>query len=179
MVLEQRIRINPEKCTGCRVCELICSATKHNEFNPKRSRIHIVKMERFFIDIPLVCRMCPNPLCVGSCPTAAIKKEGNGTVHIDEKLCTSCQKCVEACPFGAISIDSFNNKAIVCDLCAGDPQCVSWCPAGALELAQNQELSQRKNWKTVEKTAKSLIKKWKIPLDEYERYYGKRRSKDV
>lgn len=174
MISGPSIKINPEKCTGCRVCELICSATKYNEFNPKRSRIHIVKMERFFIDIPLVCRLCPKPLCAGSCPTAAIKKEQNDTVHIDEKLCTGCRQCVEACPFGAMSIDLFSNKAIVCDLCAGHPQCVDWCPSGALELAHDQ----KKRGEAVTKTAKSLVKKWKLPLDEYERYYRKSRTND-
>ena len=48
----ERIQVNLEKCTGCRICELICSMTRHGESNPKRSRIHVFKLERFFVDVP-------------------------------------------------------------------------------------------------------------------------------
>ena len=79
------IRVIPEKCTGCRICELICSAGKHEEFNPKRSRVRIVKEERFFIDIPSICQHCLNPLCVKSCDSGAIEKTKDGYVAIDQE----------------------------------------------------------------------------------------------
>jgi Fe-S-cluster-containing hydrogenase component 2 len=35
------IRFTPEKCTGCRTCQLICSFTYHHQFNPDLSHIRI------------------------------------------------------------------------------------------------------------------------------------------
>lgn len=171
-----RIWVNPEKCTGCRICELICAFTKHGEFNPKRSRIRIVKMERFSVDIPVVCKQCLKPLCMVDCPVDAIRKDTDGIVHVDEELCTGCGLCVEACPFGAISLDPLNSMAIVCDLCHGVPQCVKWCPTGALEFTPANSTLKRKRWGTVTLTAKSLLRKWGIPWEEYEEYYGKFQS---
>ncbi len=173
MASTQRIRIKSEKCTGCRVCELICSFTQHGEFNPKRSRIRVVKMERFFVDVPVVCQQCLKPVCVESCPLGALSSDTHKTIHVDEEICTGCELCVEACPFGAISIDPLNSSAIVCDLCSGDPQCVRWCPTGTLELSPPNSTSQRKRWDAVTSTAKSLLEKWGIPWKEYEEYYGK------
>src|SRR3989339_1151362 len=127
----QQIRIYPEKCTGCRICESICAFGRHGEFNPKRSRIRIVKMERFFLDMPVVCQQCPEPSCVAACAAGALRKGGDHVVHVDEAGCTGCEGCMEACPFGGVSMDPQNSVAIICDLCLGSPECVQWCPTKA------------------------------------------------
>jgi Fe-S-cluster-containing hydrogenase component 2 len=166
-----KIQIHAEKCTGCRICELICAFTKHDEFNPKRSRIRIVKMERILVDIPVVCRQCPDSPCVESCPSDALRKDSANIVCVDD-ACTGCESCREACPFGAISIDPLSDTAIVCDLCHGDPQCVRWCPTGALDLQRSDHPSQESGHHAVSVTAKSLLSKWGIPGEEYEKYHG-------
>ena len=33
------IAVNPDKCTGCRLCELACSLKNTGEFNPARQRM--------------------------------------------------------------------------------------------------------------------------------------------
>jgi carbon-monoxide dehydrogenase iron sulfur subunit len=164
----QRIRVTPEKCSGCRICELICAFTKHAEFNPKRSRIRIVKLERFFVDVPVLCQQCLNPSCVTECSVNALKQDKDGIVHVDEELCTGCERCIEVCPFGAISIDPLRNVAIICDFCGGSPACVQWCPTKTLEFSSTPFTSN-----AVALTAKSLLEKWGIPSNEYEEYFQK------
>lgn len=166
MVSLQQIRINPERCTGCRICESICAFNKHEEFNPKRSRIRIVKVERFFLDVPVVCGQCPEPFCVAECPSGALKKGEDHIIRVEEDLCTGCERCMDACPFRGISIDPLSKAAIVCDLCGGDPECVRWCPTKAIELGPPQPARN-----PVEVTARSLLKEWGIPEKEYEKYF--------
>lgn len=164
----QCIRINPEKCTGCRICESICAFNKHEEFNPKRARIRIVKMERFLLDLPVVCQQCPEPLCVAECPAGALTKGEDHLIHVEEGLCTGCGYCMDACSFGGISIDPVSNVAILCDLCGGSPECVQWCPTHAIEMGLAQVPAN-----SVAVTAQSLLRKWGIPENEYEDYLQK------
>jgi len=37
--------INYEKCTGCRLCELVCAVMHDGISNPTRSRINVMKWE--------------------------------------------------------------------------------------------------------------------------------------
>ena len=39
-----KVLIKPEKCTGCRVCQLECSFKYHKVFNPALSNIQIIEM---------------------------------------------------------------------------------------------------------------------------------------
>ncbi len=36
-----KIKVNSNKCTGCMICELVCSIAKNEEVNPKRARIRV------------------------------------------------------------------------------------------------------------------------------------------
>ena len=126
------ILIYPEKCTGCRICEMICSFTKAEAFSSYRSRVRILKIEEEGIDLPMMCLHCEDPICSDVCPVGAIWKEESGLVKLDSSLCRGCHACMFVCPFGAISID--DGYMVKCDLCGGDPQCVKWCPTEALEF---------------------------------------------
>ena len=52
------IKINPDKCTGCRSCESICSAfhadPQYSIVNPKRSRIRVFWDEWNDVYVPLI-----------------------------------------------------------------------------------------------------------------------------
>jgi Fe-S-cluster-containing hydrogenase component 2 len=176
MASKIEIQVVPEKCTGCRICELICSAGKHEEFNPKRSRVRIVKEERFFIDIPSICQHCSNPLCLKDCDSGAIEKTKEGYVVVDQEKCIACEECVAACPFDSIFMDPVDNKAIVCDLCQGNPKCVQWCPTEALTLQKDDSRTGRKKRTSSVKEARRLIQRWKIPMKEWERYHQKKNT---
>ena len=131
--VEGLILIHPEKCTGCRTCEMICSFVKTETFSPYRSRVRILKIEEEGIDLPMMCLQCTDPICSDACPVGAIWKEEGGLVKLDPSLCRGCHACMLVCPFGAISIDD-EGYMVKCDLCGGDPQCVNWCETKALEF---------------------------------------------
>lgn len=171
--MQARVRVDAEKCNGCRICELICAFGNYEEFNPKRSRVKVVKMERIFLDVPVVCRQCLKPPCVRDCPEDALSKDQEGIIRLSEEPCSGCGLCVDACPFGAITLDPLTGMPLVCNMCNGSPLCVKWCPTGALENSTQDITSQRKRWDTAISSSRSLLRKWNIPLKEYERYYGR------
>lgn len=125
--------IEPENCTGCRICELVCSWYHYKEFNPKRSRITVLRNYELGINIPLTCQQCEVPLCEASCPTGAISRdETTRAMLIDYDKCIGCRLCMVACPFGGTSVDPITLNVIRCDLCDGDPQCAKYCPQEAI-----------------------------------------------
>lgn len=139
---------DPEKCTGCKICELVCSGHKEGEFNPLLSRIRTVRLETV-VNTSLACRMCDDPSCVYSCPRKALSQdEATGTIIVDTDKCSGCGWCIEICEFGAITLPKDRKYVIMCDLCEGEePKCVDLCPQEALSL------------KTAEVTAQDMRKK--------------------
>lgn len=130
--MEKMIFIEPEKCTGCRICEMICSFKKCGGFHPGQSRIKIIKEEEVGIDLPVLCLHCQEPMCVDVCPIGAMKKGKDGLVKLDPDACRGCRACLMVCPYGAVRENL--EKMIKCDLCDGDPLCVQWCPTHAIRL---------------------------------------------
>ena len=134
---------DPEKCTGCRICEMVCSAVKEGEFNPLLSRIRTVQLD-VVVNTSLACRLCENPTCVRSCPRKALSvEEKTGVVLVDEGKCSGCGWCIEACEFGVLVLHPERKVVIVCDLCEGEPKCVEFCPKDALEFRTVEEVAQR------------------------------------
>jgi len=122
------------RCTGCRLCELMCSLKHANVFSPDRARIRVVSFEGG-IDIPATCTQCG--LCLEKCPLDLIKlNDGTGAITIDEERCTGCGVCVDWCPIGAITTDPKTSKALKCDLCSGSPECVRYCSSKVLHLVK-------------------------------------------
>jgi Fe-S-cluster-containing dehydrogenase component len=76
MALEKHIEVITENCTGCKLCELACSAVKTGEFNPRHSRIKVILVDMPEIPIPILLDTCDtcfgNPVCVQVCLPAAI-----------------------------------------------------------------------------------------------------------
>lgn len=143
MAQQKFIVSDPEKCTGCGICEIVCSAVKEGGFNPLLSRIRKIRIEPF-LNMAIACRLCEDPKCVRSCPRKALKKdEVTGVILVDEKRCDGCRWCMEACEFGAIFVNPNKRIATVCDLCQLNPKCVIFCPKGALQLMTGEELGQK------------------------------------
>lgn len=133
------------KCTGCQICELVCSATKEKKINPHLSRIHVVRIDPL-ITIALTCQNCEEAPCVSSCPKDAISFSEKGIVKVKQEKCIFCGWCIQSCPFGAITIHSSQMK--LCDLCDGEPKCVEHCPKDALTLSTKEEGAQRNRLKS-------------------------------
>ena len=134
--------VDVDKCTGCRLCELICSIQHYRVFNPRRSRITVIRDDEKGVSIPITCFQCEDPPCMKICPVHAIYRDKNGAVRIDYERCIGCKICITSCPFGGISIDPVTMKVIKCDLCDGDPQCVKYCPKGALQYVRADEIAK-------------------------------------
>lgn len=139
------ILMDPEKCGGCRICEMVC-AWFHNKgtINPRWGRINVIKKESEGINMPFVCLQCIEAYCMKICPVKAISMdEETGAKIVDPDLCIGCRFCVIICPFGGMSFDVDQKKVIKCDLCKDipdSPQCVKWCPTEALRLVDLEQI---------------------------------------
>ena len=124
-----RLKINPEKCTGCGSCMLACSFAHNGVFDLRRSRIHLEGNLLHKEFIPHVCIQCAEAFCVQVCPTGALSKSAEtGAILVDEEKCIGCGVCGEACPYHAITLQPEEGHVpLVCDLCEGDPECVKVC----------------------------------------------------
>lgn len=140
-----RVAVIPERCVGCRVCELVCSERHEGAFRPSTSRIQVLSFDETVQDLPIVCQQCSDAPCLAACPSGALSRNNKtGAVVVDSEVCTQCQTCVEACVVGqgvvdpdaklAIRFDGEAQAPAKCDLCEGDPQCAKFCPTQALLL---------------------------------------------
>jgi carbon-monoxide dehydrogenase iron sulfur subunit len=135
------LMIHPDKCTGCRNCELACSFKQEEDFRPGASNVHVFTWEREGFSVPMVCQQCDDPACLRVCPTGAMYRNADmpNVVQFDPAACIGCKMCVIACPFGCVNYDSTVRSITKCDTCAGAPECVAFCPNGALEYVEDGE----------------------------------------
>lgn len=129
------IAVDAKVCTGCRMCEVVCSLYHRAESNPERAAIRVIRKERagLVTCLPLVCQQCAEPACVNACPTEALSQGiGESALALEEDRCSGCGDCVDACPAGAIFMDERQSTPIFCDLCGGEPQCVELCHSSCL-----------------------------------------------
>ena len=150
---------NPEKCIGCKKCEIACVSAHINiSFKeakkrglPTISRIKVVKVDN--VKYPIQCRHCEDAPCAHACPFGAIQQL-DGLVSVNETLCVGCKMCVMACPFGAIEVGvegetAFSGRtnsgsAKKCDMCQAWRAdtgkevcaCVEACPKDALQYVE-------------------------------------------
>ena len=140
----KHIVIKPEKCSGCRTCELVCSFGHFGECNPKLANVHVFEYEKAAVAIPMMCLQCENPSCMKVCPVRAITRDENNAVVINYKKCIGCKMCENACPLGNISYHPMVKKVFKCDLCGGDPKCVKYCPGHALEFTDTDAIHDKR-----------------------------------
>jgi len=140
--MDKALMINHEKCTGCRLCELVCAVKHDGVSNPTRSRIKVMKWEMEGLYIPMSCQQCEDAPCESGCPVGAISRnESLNRVEVDHEVCIGCRTCVSVCPFGAMTFNAIDRKVIKCDLCDGDPQCVRFCDVKAVEYVPATDVS--------------------------------------
>lgn len=68
---QKTLFVDLNKCTGCRICEKICSLIKNCDI--ENSRIQVLSIEELNVNLPVVrinCDCCEE--CVNFCPTKAI-----------------------------------------------------------------------------------------------------------
>jgi Fe-S-cluster-containing hydrogenase component 2 len=134
--LSRILMISPEKCIGCRSCELICSFSKQKEFNPRNAAVTVFTYDEAALSVPMMCMQCEDPSCMKVCPTSAISKSEDGNVLLDSSRCIGCKMCISACPVGNISYNTKHKKIVKCDLCGGEPKCAEFCPSRAINYVE-------------------------------------------
>ncbi len=151
------LMILPEACTGCRLCELACSAHHYGVFNPSLSRVEVVKRDEASLDVPAVCLQCSKPVCVDACTTGALHRDRRtDAVMVDEDKCIGCRACITACPLGGLSFDGDRGIAVKCDLCNGSPECVRYCPTGALQYVRAEAVGMIRKRIGAERLSKAM-----------------------
>ena len=155
--MAKNLLVYPEKCLGCRTCEMFCSLSHTDTCNPARSRVNIIKMDLDVHCVPMVCQQCLDPACENSCPVGAISRNPTtGAMETDRDICIGCRTCVFACPFGGTSVDPAEGTVIRCDLCGGEPKCVEACPYGAIVYVEEERQGLHKKRGSAEKFLASL-----------------------
>ncbi len=150
----QQVLIDPDKCLGCRSCELACAVAHSSSKNlfdavaevvSPRSRIAVERSGE--TNFPIQCRHCSEPQCIKACMTGALTQDPTqGLVVQDAQKCVGCWMCVMVCPFGAIVQDSSRRVALKCDRCPDrtEPACVEACPTGAITCQEVEGYSKQK-----------------------------------
>jgi len=143
--MEKMILVDYTKCTGCRLCETVCSVMNTGACNPQRARIKIVRWEWEGLQIPTLCLQCDEPACIRVCPVKALSRDSNlGVVKLNSSICIGCKLCLQTCPFGAVSYDFMKKELIKCEFCEGDPACVKFCETKALQFVDVSDASVKK-----------------------------------
>jgi putrescine aminotransferase len=141
------LKFKNKLCTGCHLCELVCSAYHFSEFAPTRARIRISNHPLEGQSEVMACFSCPDAPCIAACPQDAISRVApRQPLFIDPQKCDGCDgdpACVPACPYGAMYFDAQTCYALACDLCNGDPQCVKFCYPQAVTFAEIELTSHK------------------------------------
>ncbi len=154
MIVATRIvSADPDRCMGCRSCELACALASSQEEVHAAALSRKVLRPRMRVGVfagriqPFHCRHCEDAKCVEACPTDALAREG-GQVHLSDEKCVGCKLCAKACPHGAITVGPPGSTSATgrvrrmlarkCNLCSDTglegPACIPACPTRALQL---------------------------------------------
>jgi Fe-S-cluster-containing hydrogenase component 2 len=153
--MAKALYIDYEKCTGCRLCELVCAVKHYGISNPMRSRIKVMKWEQEGIYVPMSCQQCQDAPCLNICPVKAISRDEElARVLVNYDKCIGCRLCVAVCPFGAMSFNVIDRQVLKCDLCDGEPQCVRFCDRKAVDFVSPDEVSIDKRRTAAERLSK-------------------------
>jgi Fe-S-cluster-containing hydrogenase component 2 len=119
-----RIKVNPKKCSGCHLCEMVCSLFHLEIINTEKSAIHIRKDDLdTSLNTPILCRQCKKMKCLN----------GEKVMDAQERKKFIWNKTrAERCPFDALPV--LGEEAFHCNLCSGNPQCVKVCTPGAIQV---------------------------------------------
>jgi benzoyl-CoA reductase subunit BamC len=128
------IKIDVDKCNGCRACEVICSSfhasPKYSSNNPARSRIRIIREPLRDIYVPVYAGEYTMAECAG-----------RDKYTIDGKEYDECSFCRASCPSREEFKEPDSGLPLKCDMCEGEdePLCVKWCLVDALTLEEREE----------------------------------------
>ncbi len=116
------LKVDDERCWGCKACEVACKQEHRAPTGVKLIRVGEARPEgtvglpesRFTVSL---CRHCEEPPCVPACSPRAIRKRRDGIVFLDRARCTGCGACVKDCPYDAVAMDGPGQPAWKCNMC--------------------------------------------------------------
>lgn len=159
--MTEHIKITPDKCRACRMCEAACIAAHYNmpikealkQKDTLASRVHVIKMDGLKTSVR--CHQCEDAPCCNICPTGALTQHEDGRIKMEDSLCVACEMCIKACPYGAITMgtvavvdqdqpDRNKTVAVRCDMCQTwrmengkkITACMEACPVRALYMVE-------------------------------------------
>ena len=128
------IKIDVDKCNGCRACELICSAfhanPKYSSNNPERSRVRVIRDPLKDIYLPVYAGEYTPAECAG-----------RNRYVLDGREYSECDTCRASCPSRDLFKEPDSGLPLKCDMCDGEdePMCVKWCLSKALTYEEREE----------------------------------------
>lgn len=131
------IKIDVDKCNGCRACEVICSAfhakPKYSSNNPARARIRVIWDPLADIYVPVYAGEYAMAECAG-----------RDRYIVDGKEYDECAFCRASCPSRDEFKEPDSGLPLKCDMCESDPplsepMCVQWCLNDALTYEEREE----------------------------------------
>jgi benzoyl-CoA reductase subunit BamC len=133
----KNIKIDVDKCNGCRACEVACSLfharPKYSSNNPARSRVRVIRDLVNDIYVPVFAGEYTPAECLG-----------RDKYVIDGKEYDECAFCRASCPSRDLFKEPDSGLPLSCDMCEsdppiGEPMCVQWCLADALIYEEREE----------------------------------------
>ncbi len=152
------IKIDVDICTGCRACEVICSAfhatPKYSSTNPERSRIRVLWDPLKDIYVPVFAGEYTEAEC-----------NGRNIYTINETEYDECSFCRASCPSRELFKEPDSGLPLKCDMCEeepplSEPLCVQWCLVDALTYEEKEEEGEEEEKRgEMEIGLESLVKK--------------------
>lgn len=130
------ILVNVDKCTGCRACEMACSAFHSNpmfsSINPAKARVRVVSNEITDEYVPVFAGNHTKSGC-----------DGRHIYALDGKTYSECSFCRASCPTRDQFIEPDSHLPLKCDMCESTPPlkkpwCVEVCGEGALTYSERK-----------------------------------------
>jgi len=130
------IKVDLDKCNGCRACEVACSAfhasPRYSSINPARSRIRVIRDPIRDVYVPIRAGDYTPAECTG-----------RHTYIIEGKEYDECSFCGVSCPARDLFKEPDSGLPLKCDMCESDPpleepMCVQWCLAEALTYEERE-----------------------------------------
>ena len=154
------IKIDADKCNGCRACEIVCSGfhstPKYSSINPARSRIHVISHRLKNIWLPVFAGEYTPAECMG-----------RDKYVIDGKEYDECAFCRAVCPSRDFFKEPDSGLPLRCDMCESDPplsepMCVQKCLNDVLIYEEREEEVDEEDLRLeeIETGLESMIEKY-------------------
>jgi len=155
------IKIDADKCNGCRACEIVCSAyhsiPQYSSNNPARARVRVVYDRMRDIWLPVFAGEYAPAECMG-----------RDIYVIDGKEYDECAFCRASCPSRDIFKEPDSGLPLKCDMCESDPplekpMCVQKCLNDVLIYEEREEeVEEGVEMEDVEAGLTSMIDKYGV-----------------